>query len=232
MTCTICGQANPAGNKFCGGCGSPLTAAPARGVPPPQKAVVSASPGPGPESVAAGQAAVKTPRQHHVSVWWIIIPTLVYAYLARDIATTAVLVVVGAALRFGQGRREVPASVRPLLPLVQPAAVYLFLGGSLIPVVVAAAIGFLVVSQSATLIPALEPWWQIQQQVPRFVRFVVGIVLTFGIGYYFGGRAGGREWTYTFISMATATAVMFLLMFDPPPMLRSRNARLPAGGGA
>jgi hypothetical protein len=74
--------------------------------------------------------------------------------------------------------------------------------------------------QHRRLIPALEPWWQIQHRIPPIARRVLAFVVTFAIGYYFGMKAAGNEWTFTFLSIVSGTVVTFLLMFTPPASLR------------
>jgi hypothetical protein len=158
-------------------------------------------------------------------VWWIIITTLVYIYLSRDVVTTLILTAVGVGLAWAQTRKEVPASIRPYLPLLQLILVFLFLGGSPIAIALVVAVGAAAIWQAKPLIRALEPWWQVQQQIPSLVRRVVGFILALVIGYFFGRRAGGNEWTYTFLSIACASGVVFLLTFTPPAGLRQHLGR-------
>ena len=159
-------------------------------------------------------------RERLKSLLWIIIPTLIYAYLSRNLVTTAILAVLGAGLAYAQTRKEVPAVVRPFMPLLQVVLTFVFLGGSPIAVALVAAAIAAVIWQGRLLIRVLEPWWQVQGHIPLLVRRVVGFILAFVIGYYFAGRAGGREWTYTLLSVACGTAVMFLLTFTPPAAMR------------
>ncbi len=166
-----------------------------------------------------GQPAPRAPRRGF-SIWWVIIPTLLYAYLSRDPVRIAILTAIGVGLVLAQRRPEVPASARPYLPLLQLLMVFIFLGGNPIVVVLVAAAVVAVAWQSKPLVRALEPWWQIQQRIPSILRRVIGFLVALVIGYYFGRRAGGNEWTYTFISMVCSTVVVLLLTFKPPATLR------------
>jgi hypothetical protein len=166
-------------------------------------------------------APVVKARGQGFSIWWIIIPTLVYAYLSRDVVMTLILAALGAGLGFAQRRKEVPAKVRPFLPLLQLVLVFIFLGGSPFAVLLVAAAGAAVIWKAHPIIRAMEPWWQVQQQIPILVRRVVGIFLAAVIGYFFAARAGGNEWTYTFLSIVLGTVVVFLLSFTPPDSVRA-----------
>jgi hypothetical protein len=182
----------------------------------------------GAKSCSRCGAPVAKARRQGFGIWWIIIPTLIYAYLSRDVITTLVLAALGACLAFAQSRKEIPARVRPYLPLLQLLLVFIFLGGSPIAVLLVAACAVAVIWQSRPLIRILEPWWQVQQQIPSLVRRVAGFLLAVMIGYGFGMQAGGSEWTSTFLSIACGTAVVFLLSFTPPAALRKQGARKPA----
>jgi len=173
-------------------------------------------------------APVAKARGAGFSIWWIIIPTLVYAFLSRDVVTTLILAALGAGLGYAQGRKEIPAKVRPYLPLLQLLLVFIFLGGSLIVVLLVAAAGAAVIWKAQPIIRALEPWWQVQQQIPSVVRTVAGILLAGVIGYFFGARAGGNEWTYSFLSIVLGTVVVLLMSFTPPDAMRVRGGKIPA----
>jgi hypothetical protein len=233
MRCSQCGHEIPAGKAFCAACGAATGAArpPSRGAQPGPRGAQSAprgarpaSHGARPVSRAPAPASASPPSGRGVSVWWIIGPTLFYGLIALNLVNTVILAAIGALLKFAQSRSEVPAGVRPFLPLIQPAAVFVFLGGSIIPVAVAGAFGVLAVQQRDALVQALEPWWRIQRQLPARQRSVIGFVLSLAIGYLFGGVADGREWTITFISVSIGTLVMFLFSFSPPAAVRlTRN---------
>ena len=234
MNCKNCGHENPPSTKFCRQCGTPLpSVAPSVATPP----TTGAQP---------GLDIVGTPRRPEIptkssplpskagsarglSIWWLIVPTLIYGFLSRNIISTLILAGLGAGLKFAQGRQEVPTRFKPYLFLLQPVLAFVFLGGN--PIVIAAVAAAIVgvIRQSGPLIHALEPWWQIQQQIPLIARRVLGFVLTLVIGYYFGMHATGSEWTYTFLSMVTATTVMFLMTFTPPVSIRRPSVSSPHG---
>jgi hypothetical protein len=233
MRCSQCGHEIPSGKAFCTGCGAATGAArPRRPAQPPPGEAPPASRGPRPASRAPGPVSASPPSGRGISVWWIIVPTLFYGLISLNAVNTVILAAIGALLKFAQNRPEVPAGVRTFLPLIQPAAVFVFLGGSIIPVAVAAAFGVLAVHQRDALVQALEPWWRVQRQLPARLRSVIGFTLSLAVGYFFGGVALNREWTITFISVSIGTIVMFLFTFSPPPAVRlTRNAG-PARGEA
>lgn len=159
-----------------------------------------------------------------ISSLWIIIPTVIFAFLARDVVMTLLLAAVGMGLRVAQSHPKVPAQARPYLPLLQPLVTFIFLGGNVLAVALVGAGVAAAVNKNRLLIQLLEPWWVIQKQIPLLARRGIGVVLTLAIGYYFGGIAGGNEWTMTFISMVTGTLVMFLLTFTPPDAMRQMQS--------
>jgi len=206
MKCATCGADNPAGGRFCSACGASITAGPGSGRPPTAPAA-----GGGPKPPGS-----KTSIGHMASILWIAIPTVIYGYLARDLVLIVGLTVFGALLKIAEGRREIPTVLRPFLRYLQSVAAYVLLGGSIFPVIVAAVLGFFAVKNVKTLVPALEPWWRIQQGWSRGVRMVLGVAVTFLVGYVCGSSANGSEWTMTFVSMLSGTVMMFLFTFDPP----------------
>jgi cell division protein FtsW (lipid II flippase) len=144
------------------------------------------------------------------------------------IIPAAEVVALGVVLQFLKGRPWVSSGVRPFVPLVQPAVVFLFLGGdsTLLATIV---IGFvMIVTQRSRLVPALEPWWGVQERIPALQRRVLSIAVPFAIGWWFGRHASGREWSRTALSMIFATTASFLLVFTPPHALRRRTPRKPA----
>jgi hypothetical protein len=154
------------------------------------------------------------------SVWWIVVPTLLFAIVVRDIPLTLLLAAVGAGLHFAQTRPEVPAIARPYLPLLQAPVVFLFLGGSFMVVALVAGAAFAAIKWHRDIFAALEPWWRLQQEVPLTMRRVIAFFVSLLIGYYFGANASGNEWTYTLLSIVIATIVTLLLIFTPPAALR------------
>ncbi len=109
----------------------------------------------------------------------------------------------------------------PFAPAFQIIVVFVMLGGN--PIVVAMITGGVIaaVRYRLTIISALEPWWQIQSSIPSGVRKPVAIAAAAFVGYYFGMRAGGQEWTYTLISITFGIVVAFLIIFTPPASLRA-----------
>jgi hypothetical protein len=153
------------------------------------------------------------------ALWWFILPTLLYLFLSRNIVAALLLAAIAAGLRYAQSRTEVPAAIRPVLPLLMPVVTFIFLGGNLLVIAaVIAAIGA-AVWQREQLLRRLAPWWQIQQRLSLRLRRVLAIVSALIIGYLFGVSASGNEWTYTFLSMALGTIAAFLLLFTPPEAL-------------
>ena len=55
------------------------------------------------------------------------------------------------------------------------------------------------------------------------LRKPLAFVIPFVFGYYFGLNAGGREWTYTLISVSVGIAIAFLILFTPPDSIRQRR---------
>jgi hypothetical protein len=128
ITCNHCGHANPPGKKFCSQCGTSLGSA------APQTSVVSGGsdtggrPPTAEAPLVAKSSPAPTPTARGLSIWWLIVPTLVYAFLVRNILSTLLLAAIGAGLRYAQTRKEVPPAARPYLPLLQPVVVFFFLG--------------------------------------------------------------------------------------------------------
>lgn len=160
-----------------------------------------------------------------MSVWWLIIPTLIYVAISRNLLLTGVLVAVGAAIKFAQTRPEIPQAARDFLPLLQSFFAFVFFGGN--PIVVAAVAGAAVAAflNLSAIVRALAPWWQVQQQVPTLARRIAAGVLSLLIGYAFGINASGAEWTFTFLSIAFASVVTFLLVFNPPASAPDQTGR-------
>lgn len=239
-TCRGCGEVLGTAKHFCTNCGAPIAevAAPApTASPPPLPPAPAASPPPLPAPAASPPPLATAPPMQPppraasatvrggFSVWWLIVPTVTYAFLSRDVLKIILLTGIGLGLRWAQGRSELPATVRPYLPLLQPIAVFFFLGGNplVLAVVSVAAIGMML--QHRLLIRALEPWWQVQASLPAAARRLLAIGLTLLVGYYFGRQASGQEWTMSFLSIAVGTIVTLLLVFRPPAALRRPEPR-------
>lgn len=206
--CPRCGTQAAAGQKFCNNCGNAL---------PAQGGIPRAAPA---RRIARGKPG-------GLSLWWIVIPTLFFAFLDRSPVRIGAVAAIGAGLWFGKDRAElpIPAGIRGFLPLVQLFVVFIFLGGSSVTVGIFAALVIAAVYYRNRLIPLLEPWWKLQASIPRGARLVAAVVLGLLIGNYYGNRAGGNEWTVTFISIAVATIATVFLLFTPPDAWRR-----PSGG--
>lgn len=209
MYCGQCGAAHPPGQRFCGQCGALLA----------ETSPVSA---PQPRTAAAIRGAAAVIRDR--SLWWLILPTILYLFLARDLVNTLILLALAFVIRFAGTRPQIPARFKPFLPVLQPVAAFVFLGGSLIAVATTAVAVGLAYLQRSRLVVILEPWWQVQERWPVRARRIAAWVVPFVLGYLFGLLAGGREWTMTFLSMITGSAAAFLLLFTPPADLRRRAA--------
>jgi hypothetical protein len=173
----------------------------------------------------SGNTSGPAPAGPALSIWWLIVPTLIYAFVGRDLVSTLILMVAGAGIKYAQTRPELPQVAKDFLPLLQSGLVFCFLGGN--PIVVAAVAGAAAAAfvRREAVVRALGPWWQVQQQIPPLVRRVAAAALSLLIGYGFGSNAAGDEWTYTFLSIATSTIVTFLLIFTPPASMRPLGSR-------
>jgi cellobiose-specific phosphotransferase system component IIC len=108
----------------------------------------------------------------------------------------------------------------PYAPAFQIVVVFVMLGGSIIVVTMLTAAVIAAAKYRRQIIAALEPWWQIQSSIPSGIRKPLAILAAGFVGYYFGKRAGGQEWTYTLISISFGIAVAFLIIFTPPDSAR------------
>lgn len=163
-----------------------------------------------------------------MGIAWLIVPTLIYALLTYSVVGTLALAAIAAGLHFAQTRPEAPENIRPFLPLLQSAAVFAFLGGSLIALGAVVALGAIVILKRDALVEAFSPWWRVQQRFPLLLRRVLAFVLSLLIGYSFSQSASGTEWTSTLLSAVVATIVTFLLIFTPPDFLNHDRTELDA----
>lgn len=155
-----------------------------------------------------------------MSVWWLVVPTAVYAFLTYNLVYTLILIAAAAGLHFAQARPEVPTQAKPYLPLLQSLIVFVFLGGNVFVTAIIIAAAAAAYVQRDALIKALAPWWQVQQQMSPTTRRVIAVGASLVIGYWIGLNAGNNEWTYTLISVSLATVITFLLVFTPPSAMR------------
>jgi hypothetical protein len=154
-----------------------------------------------------------------LSIWWLIVPTLVYAISSLSTINTLVLTAIAASIKFAQTRPELPASLRGLLPLLQSAVVLVFMGCNVIAVISVAVVTGATFVLREQLVGALAPWWQIQQRIPTLIRWLLVVALTLGIGAWCGHASFtyfGPTLTLTLISVFAGAVVTFLLTFTPP----------------
>ena len=227
VTCPSCGNPVAAGKKFCNRCGTALPA----GAAPTSRAVTTPA---APRTAAPAltpAAAVSTPAKGF-SIWWLIVPTAVFAFLSRDPVMIGVVAAIGVGLWLVKTRplpaNAPPWAVRlhpfaPFAPAVQIPVVFVFLGGNPIVVGLLVVLVVLAVRHRLKVLAALEPWWNLQASIPPAGRKALAFAVPLITGYYFGRNAGGREWTYTLISVSVGVLLAFLLLFTPPDHLRQRK---------
>lgn len=155
-----------------------------------------------------------------MSIWWLVGPTLAYLFLTHKVVNTVILAIIAAGLHFAQTRPEVPADARPYLPALQILIVSIFLGVNIFVVGVVVAAAAAAYSRREALFKALDPWWEVQARISPANRRIIAVVASLVVGYWFGSRAGGNEWTYTFISVVIATIITFLCVFTPGTRVR------------
>jgi len=208
VNCPHCGAAGVAGRKFCTRCGQPLAAA---------------------EPTAPRRTASSALREG-LSKWWIIVPTAAFAFLSRKPVPILVVGALGFVLWMAKSWRipeTQPPAVRALQPYLgfapslQLAVVFVMLGGSLGALALILAAVAAAVWLHRPLIAALEPWWRMQNQIPKGARKPLAFTIAMIIGFYFGINALNKEWTYTLFSLSIGAAIGFLLIFTPPDSLRS-----------
>jgi hypothetical protein len=214
--CRQCGTKATGTGKFCKKCGNALGAGSVAPVADePRPTAPTASP----------VAGVK----RGLSIWWVIVPTLLFFYLSRRMVPMVIVTVIGAGLWIARTKKIPSTADRnlkalepflPFAPAMQAFIVFVMLGGN--PIVTAALLAgvFFAVKHRHKLIAALEPWWQIQTSIPSGIRKPLAIAAAALVGYYFGNRAGGQEWTYTLISISFGIVVAFLIIFTPPDSAR------------
>lgn len=223
VRCSTCGTSATGSGKFCRKCGAALNSlspAPDRLAAAPERVVATPSP---------SKPAVRSPTSvagSGLSMWWVIGPTLLFAFLSRSVVEIAIVAILGAGLWIGK-TKDMPPTVdarvrawQPYVPAVQILVVFVMLGGSLIVVAMITAAVIAAARYHRQIVAALEPWWLIQSTIPPVLRRPLAIVAAAIVGYYFGKSAGGREWTYTLISNALGMTVAFLITFTPPDSVR------------
>jgi hypothetical protein len=162
----------------------------------------------------------------------VIVPTLLFAFLSRELVPILIVTVIAGGLWWAKSQ-PIPATAPPLVrglqpflpyaPALQVAVVFAMLGGSIVVVVVIAAAVAAAARFRHAVVAALEPWWRLQGSIPPAARKALAFAIPAAVGYYFGVRAGGREWSYTLISISCGAAIAFLLLFTPPDWLRRRK---------
>jgi len=159
------------------------------------------------------------------AIWWYVVPTVVYILLTHNVLRSLLVIAFGLALGYLHRRPEIPEMLRPYIPLLQPIAVFAFLGGSFLAVAGVGLAIAIALMQRTRLIGFLQPWWGLQGRVPALWRRVLAFLVPFGTGYLFGLIAAGQELTMTFLSMVVGSLIAFLLTFSPPPELAVRPER-------
>lgn len=221
--CRKCGTPATGGGKFCKKCGAQLPApsTSAAAAPVAQTATTRAP--------AHAKAKVPRPKGHGLSIWWVIVPTLLFFYLSRKPVPMVIVALIGLGLWIAR-TKSIPATADknlraldpflPFAPAFQAVIVFIMLGGNPIVVALIVAGAIAAVKYKDKLIAGLEPWWQIQTSIPSGIRKPLAVVAAGFVGYYFGRRAGGQEWTYTLISITFGMLVAFLIIFTPPDSAR------------
>jgi hypothetical protein len=157
-----------------------------------------------------------------------VFPTILYAYLTERLTPTLVLIGIGLGLRFAQRRPGISPRTRAFLPFVQPAIVFLILGGSAVLLAGLIAAFIAVLAQRSPVARALAPWWRLQRHIApktrRLLSFAVPSVLGVSLARASGGAARG-----TLLTLGVGTLVSFLLLFTPPatPAASAARARSP-----
>jgi hypothetical protein len=226
IKCNRCGTPATAGRKFCRKCGGPLTSQ-ATAVTP--RARQKPTPPPTKPSAAKTLSSAKA----GLSSWWIIGPTILFAYLSRNPIAIAVVAAIGAALWIARNKDIAPTADKniralqpylPFAPAFQVVVVFVMLGGNLIITAMIIAAVVAAVRYWKPIVFALEPWWNFQASIPPGARKPLAFLVAGFIGYYFGKRAGGQEWTYTLISIFFGMAIAFLIVFTPPDSARKAKS--------
>ena len=232
IKCSRCGTPATADRKFCKKCGAALAPKPAAAAPAPTpQAAKRPAPKTAPPAKSAKPKAGTKPAadKQGLSFWWVVGPTLLFAYLSREPAPILIVAAIGAGLWWLKTYTPPPTAdknllaLKPFLPFApgfQIAVVFVAVGGSI--VAVALLIGAVVAATRyrTQIVTGLEPWWKIQESIPPGGRKPIAIVAAGLVGYYFGGRAGGAEWTYTLLSISFGAVVAFLILFTPPASAR------------
>lgn len=239
IQCIRCGTPAAPDRKFCRKCGAPLDPQSPAAKPPARSPGKPASRPVAPATKAQKPAASAKPaakpaakpgaKKQGLSIWWIVVPTLLFAYLSRQIVPIVIAAAVGAALWWLKNYKVAPRADKnvralepffPFAPAFHIAVVFIMLGGSIIVVGMLIAAVVAAARFRKQIVAALEPWWQIQSSIPTGIRKPIAVVAAGLVGYYFGKRAGGQEWTYTLISISMGAAVAFLIIFTPPDSVR------------
>jgi hypothetical protein len=159
---------------------------------------------------------------------WIVLPTILYAYLTERLAPTLVLIGIGLGVRFVQRRPGISPRLRAFVPFVQPAIVFLMLGGSavLLAGLIVAFIALL--AQRSPIARALVPWWRLQQHIAPATRRLLSFAVPSALGVVLA-RANGGAARATLLTMGVGTLISFLLLFTPPitPAASAARARSP-----
>jgi hypothetical protein len=235
LACPRCGNPVAAGRKFCSKCGGAMPAsAPSvrRPVSPAPQAAPAASKAP------ASAAFVQRALSGGLSIWWLVVPTLIFAVLrlilsAERNVVPVVLVVAAAAGLYWWKQQPLPADASPMVQRLKPFAyalqigvVFVMLGGVIAGVALAIVVVFVryVAKDPEGLVHRLEPWWSYQDKLTKGQRKLLAFAVPGVIGYLIGINAGGIEWGATLLSITIGATVAFLCLFSPPESMRRRRA--------
>ena len=235
LACPRCGNPVAAGRKFCNKCGGPMAASVPLAGPASSRAAAPASPT---VPLAAPAPFVQRALRGGLSVWWLVVPTAIFAILRLILSeqrnvVPVVLVVAAAAGLYWWKQQPLPANASPMVERVKPFAyalqigvVFVMLGGVIAGIALAIVVGFVlfVARNPAKLVHGLEPWWSFQEKLPPPARKALAFAVPGIIGYYIGVNAGGVEWGATLLSITIGATVAFLFLFSPPDSMRQRRA--------
>jgi hypothetical protein len=245
IACPRCGNFVAAGRKFCNKCGGAMAAAApaaAPSAPRPVSPAPRAAPAAPPPAAAAPPPAAAAPFVQRaikggLSIWWLVVPTAIFAILRlilseqRNVVPVVVVLAAAGGLYWWK-QQPLPAGASPMVQRLKPFAyalqigvVFVMLGGAIAGVALAVVVGFVlfVARNPLQLVHSLEPWWIRQEKLSKGQRKALAFAVPGVIGYFIGVNAAGVEWGATLISITIGAAVAFLFLFTPPDSMRQRR---------